>query len=188
MTVSALEVGDWGLDFVQEFTNDAAINAQLTESQVALVLAGTIIGVFGALLPMPNGARVEANIEYVGELAGRKGGGRTPASPDLPEGVPGSPATPKGKGPVPEIPKDPQDDPQPASNLDYSFLDPSLNLKIPDVFQKGLPHIPPPPGTWQIEELETGIGKTPQPGRAGYSTLVASIPGDLPLISKLSCF
>ena len=187
MTVSALEVGDWGLDFVQEFTNDAAINAELTESQVALVLAGTIVSVFGALLPMPNGARVEANMAYVGELAGRRGGGKTPDSPDLPGGVPGSPATPKGKGPeVPEIPKDPQDDPQPASNLDYSFLDPNSGVQIPDIFQKGLPHIPPPPGSWQIEEIAAGIGKTPQPGRAGYSTLIASIPGDLPLISKFS--
>ena len=114
MTLSALEVGDWGLSFVQQFTNDAALNAQLRESQVALSLAGTITGVFAALLSMPNSARVEANIEYVGEIAGRSG---------IPAGLPGTPATPKGKGPqVPEIPKIPRMTLNPLRTWTTAFL------------------------------------------------------------------
>ena len=178
MTVSALEVGDWGLDFLQEFTDDAALNAQLTEDQFALALSGTIISVFAALLPMPNGQRVEANIAYVGELAGRKGGDKPPA----PE-IPNTPATPDPD--VPDFPVDPQDDPQPASNLDFSFLDPNSKAPIPDIFQKGLPHEPPPPGSWQIGEDE-GIGKTPQPGKSGYYTITGTIPGNMPTTNKAS--
>lgn len=165
---------------MEEFTDDVALNVQLTQSQFALAILGTIISVFAALLPMPNGERVQANIAYLGELAGRKGGEKPPTP--VPE-RPNTPATPDDN--IPNFPTDPQDDPQPASNLDYTFLDPSSNVPIPEIFQKGLPHEPPPPGSWQIGEDEGGIGKTPHPGKAGYFTLAGTIPGTSQHFSKL---
>lgn len=84
-------MGDWGLSFVNEFTDDVEKNVLLTENEVALALTGTIVSVMAAFLPMVNWEKVGANVATaeakVGALTGGKGESiEIPEDPDAPTG------------------------------------------------------------------------------------------------------
>lgn len=81
MTIAAVEVGFWGLDFVNEFTDDVDKNAELTASQVALAATGMIVSVLAAFIPMVNVAKVEANVYAVEGQIARAAGHMRPDRP-----------------------------------------------------------------------------------------------------------
>ncbi len=84
-------MGDWGLSFVNEFTDDVEKNAILTQDQVALAVTGTVVSVVAAFLPMVNFDKVGANVaaaeSKIGSLTGGKGSALgLPKDPNAPEG------------------------------------------------------------------------------------------------------
>ena len=163
MTVAALEIGDLGLSYVNVFTNDIDKTAQLTRSQVALSVIGTIASVVGAFLPVPNWLRVEKNLEQLAKLGkgGSKDKGRDPND---------------GNENPADVVENPTSDSRPSDQSDQSRLDDEHEITPAD--RENVPEQIPPPDTSNPEGKDD-LTKTPKPGPRDLNVLLNTIPGML---------
>lgn len=185
MAFASITVGDWGLSFVQEFTDDVQQSEMLNAEQVALAITGTVVSVLAAFIPMVNFEKVGANVGAAEAKIGSMTGGH---------GLAGIESNPKAIGGT----VDPESDPAPPGGSDLEafwadadhmeggsvpppVLDPGENwaqdFSYVDTRPVRNPRLIPPAINGESEDEDEGISLTPDIGRREAQVLLGTIPG-----------